>query len=249
MTRQPILHSPFKIEIVSAKLILFPVPIGSDDPDTSLPPYNRQLLNTCRTFIVEDIRTARRNLKRMGYASAIDDVVFYELNEHTDPVSIGHYLDPIAEGENVGLMSEAGLPCIADPGNLITAMAQRKGVEILPLVGPSSIFMALMASGFNGQNFAFNGYPPIEESRRIALLRTIEQRIQRDNQTQIFIEAPYRNDKLLRFFATHLSAHTRICVACDITLPTQYIRTREAREWLADVPELHKRPAIFLIYK
>lgn len=234
---------------MSAKLILFPVPIGSDDPDTSLPPYNRQLLNMCRFFIVEEVRTARRNLKRMGYASPIDGVTFYELNEHTAPADIAHYLDPIAREENVGLMSEAGLPCIADPGNLITAMAQNQGIEILPLVGPSSIFMALMASGFNGQNFAFNGYPPIADSQRLALLRTLEQRIYRDSQTQIFIEAPYRNDKLLSFLATHLSPQTRICVACDITLPAQYIRTRAAREWLDNPPELHKHPAIFLLYK
>ena len=232
-----------------ARLILFPVPIGASDPDTSLPPYNREVLNTCRTFIVENIRTACRNLKRMGYTSSLDDVTFFELNEHTSPFDIAHYLDPIAQGEDVGLMSEAGLPCVADPGSLITTLAQRNGIEILPLIGPSSIMLALMASGFNGQYFAFNGYPPIDEKSRIALIRTLEQRIHRDNQTQIFIEAPYRNDKLLQFFATHLQPVTRICVACDITLPTQYIRTRLARQWRNDPPILHKRPTIFLLYK
>ena len=232
-----------------AKLILFPVPIGADSPDTSLPPYNREVLNTCRIFIVENIRTARRNLKLMGYNSPIDEVTFLELNEHTSPYEITHYLDPLAQGENVGLMSEAGIPCVADPGSLITAMAQRNGIEILPLVGPSSIILALMASGFNGQNFAFNGYPPINEKERTALIRTLEQRIHRDNQTQIFIEAPYRNDKLLHFFANHLQPVTRICVACDLTLPTQFVRTRLARQWLTNPPELHKRPTIFLLYK
>ena len=232
-----------------ARLILFPVPIGATDPNTTLPSYNREVLNTCRTFIVENIRTARRNLKTMGYTHPIDDVTFLELNEHTDTTEIAHYLDPIAQGENVGLMSEAGIPCVADPGSIITAMAQRSGIEILPLVGPSSIMLALMASGFNGQNFAFNGYPPIDERGRTAMLRTLEQHIHRDNQTQIFIEAPYRNDQLLHFLALHLQPITRICVACDLTLPTQYIRTRMARQWLHDPPELHKRPTIFLIYK
>jgi 16S rRNA (cytidine1402-2'-O)-methyltransferase len=232
-----------------AKLILFPVPIGAEEPDTSLPPYNREMLNTCHIFIVENTRTARRHLKRMGYAHPIDDVTFLELNEHTSPVEIIHYLDPIAQGHDIGLMSEAGTPCVADPGNLITAMAQRNGIDILPLVGPNSIILALMASGFNGQNFAFNGYPPINEKSRLALLRTLEQRIHRDNQTQIFIEAPYRNDKLLHFLASRLQPLTRICVATDLTLPTQYIRTRLARQWLSDPPQLHKRPTIFLLYK
>ena len=232
-----------------AKLILFPVPIGPSDPDTSLPPYNRELLNTCHIFIVENIRTACRNLKRMGYTAPLDDITFFELNEHTSPYSISHYLDPIAQGEDIGLMSEAGIPCVADPGSLITSMAQRNGIEILPLIGPSSILLALMASGFNGQNFAFNGYPPIDENKRAALIRTLEQRIHRDNQTQIFIEAPYRNDKLLNFFASRLQPITRICVATDLTLPTQYIRTRLARQWRADPPILNKRPTIFLLYK
>ena len=208
------------------KLILFPVPIGAENPDSSLPPYNRELLNTCYTFIVEDTRTARRNLKRMGYIHPIDSVTFFELNEHTPPNNISNYLDNIDNDENIGLMSEAGLPCIADPGNLITSMAQQRGIEIVPLVGPSSIFLALMASGFNGQNFAFNGYPPINNESRMALLRTIEQLIHRDNQTQIFIEAPYRNDKLLHF-----------------------IKSKLARQWLNDPPPLHKRPTIFLLYK
>ncbi|MBR3487747.1 MAG: SAM-dependent methyltransferase [Bacteroidales bacterium] len=232
-----------------AKLILFPVPIGATDPDTSLPPYNRELLNACHIFIVENIRTARRNLKRMGYTSPIDNVTFLELNEHTSPLDISHYLDPIAQGEDIGLMSEAGIPCVADPGSLITSMAQRNGIDILPLIGPCSIMLALMASGFNGQNFAFNGYPPIDEKSRTTLLHTLEQRIYRDHQTQIFIEAPYRNDKLLQYLAAHLQPTTRICVATDITLPTQYIRTRLARQWRTDPPQLNKRPTIFLIYK
>ncbi len=236
---------------MSAKLILFPVPIGNEDTDVSIPLYNRELLNTCTTFIVEDNRTARRNLKRMGYtASALDKVELLELNEHTSANDIIGYLDAIIkQGRNIGLMSEAGLPCIADPGNLITAEAQRRGIEVVPLVGPSSIMLALMASGFNGQSFAFNGYAPIKPHERDILLKRIEVAIHRDNQTQIFIEAPYRNDKFLSYLALHLQPITRICIATDLTLPTQYIRSRLARQWLTNPPDLNKRPTIFLLYK
>ncbi len=234
-----------------AQLILFPVPIGNDDIDVTLPSHNRELLNSCTTFIVEDERTARRNLKRMGFtATSLDEVELLLLNEHTPATAIGGYLDAIVkENRNIGLMSEAGLPCVADPGSLVTAEAQRRGIEVVPLVGPSSIMLALMASGFNGQNFAFNGYAPIKQRERDALLKRLEVAIHRDSQTQIFIEAPYRNDKFLDYLAHQLQPTTRICVAADLTLPTQYIRARLARQWLIDPPALNKRPTIFLLYK
>ena len=146
---------------MSGRLILFPVPIGAGI-DASLPPDNLALLNQCRTFIVEEIRTARRFLKQAGYSHPIDDTFFHLLNEHTEPQEITHYLDPIDRGEDVGLLSEAGLPCVADPGSLVTRMAQSKGIEIVPLVGPSSLLLALMASGLNGQQFAFYGYLPVK---------------------------------------------------------------------------------------
>lgn len=240
--------------MAEGKLILFPVTIGGE-LDASLPEANRALLDSCRTFIVEDLRTARRNLHNMGYGSPLDETQFFELNEHTDVADIGHYLDPIAEGQNVGLMSEAGLPCVADPGALITDMAQRRGIEIMPLVGPSSLLMALMASGFNGQNFAFNGYLPYDKAERSAALKQMEHRIYREHQTQLLIEAPYRNDKLLAELARTLQPTTRICVACDIMLPTQYIRTLGARQWV-DPPKidgmpisLNKRNTVFLLYQ
>ena len=232
-----------------SRLILFPVPIGADDADISLPPYNREMLNTCRTFIVEDVRTARRNLKRMGYTHPIDDTTFLELNKHSDPAAVGHYLDTLDDTHPIGLMSEAGLPCVADPGNIITDMAQRRGIEVVPLTGPSSILLALMASGFNGQNFAFVGYLPIDAKQRQARLRTLEQRAHREEQTQIFIETPYRNNQLLAYLANHLQADTRLCVACDLTLPTQFIRTLDARQWLDNPPDLSKRCCVFLLYK
>lgn len=207
------------------------------------------MLNTCRTFIVEDQRTARRNLIRMGYSHPISEVTMLELNEHTPETDTLHYLDPIERGENIGLMSEAGLPCVADPGHIIVDQAQRRGIEIVPLVGPSSLMMALMASGFNGQQFAFLGYPPIATEQLLTFVRNAELRIYRDNQTQLMIEAPYRNDKLLAFLAHKLQPATRICVACDIGLPTQFIRTRSAQQWKSDPPVLHKHPTVFLLYK
>lgn len=231
------------------KLILFPVPIGAEAIDVSLPAHNQELLSTCHTFIVEELRTARRFLKRAGYPYPIDDTVFFELNEHTSHEEIGHYLDAIERGENIGLLSEAGLPCVADPGAMITRVAQRHGIEVVPLVGPSSLMLALMASGFNGQSFAFNGYLPVDKSKRTAAIRHLEERVKREHQTQIFIEAPYRNNQMLEALASTLNPQTMICVACDLTLPTQYIRALSAAKWQKERTkiDLHKRNTVFLI--
>lgn len=234
---------------MQGKLILFPVTIGADDPSLSLPAHNTELLNSCRTFIVEELRTARRFLKKAGYAHAIDDTAFLELNEHTHPEETGHYLDAIERGENVGLLSEAGLPCVADPGALVTAMAQRRGIEVMPLVGPSSLMLALMASGLNGQNFSFVGYLPVDKSQRLTAIKKIEQKARAEHQTQLFIEAPYRTDQMLQALSDTCLPDTLICVACDLTLPTQYIRTLTARAWRMErgKSSLHKRNAVFLI--
>lgn len=234
---------------MKGRLILFPVPIGAEDINTSLPLANGELLASCRTFIVEELRTARRFLKRAGYPHAIDDTVFFELNEHTSPEAIGHYLDAIDDGENIGLLSEAGLPCVADPGALITKAAQRRGIEVVPLVGPSSLMLALMASGFNGQSFAFVGYLPVDKSKRAAAIRHLEERLRREHQTQLFIEAPYRNNQMLEALASTLNPQTMICVACDLTLPTQYIRSLTAAQWKKEREkvDLHKRNTVFLI--
>ena len=234
---------------MKGKLILFPVPIGADDIGASLPEPNAALLAGCRTFIVEELRTARRFLKRAGYPHAIDDTTFHLLNEHTPPEAIGGYLDAIDRGENVGLLSEAGLPCVADPGALITREAQRMGIEVVPLVGPSSLMLALMASGLNGQCFAFNGYLPVDSGRRTAAIRRLEERARREHQTQLFIEAPYRNNQMLEALAAALHPGTMVCVACDITLPSQYIRTLPAAKWKSERTriDLHKRNTVFLI--
>ena len=234
---------------MKGRLILFPVPIGADDIGISLPANNMELLATCRTFIVEELRSARRFLKKAGYPHAIDDTVFLELNEHTSQEDIVGHLDAIERGENIGLLSEAGLPCVADPGAMITRVAQRRGIEVVPLVGPSSLMLALMASGLNGQRFAFKGYLPVDRSARAATLRHLEEHVHRSHETQLFIEAPYRNNQMLEALSTVLQADTLVCVACDLTLPTQYIRTMPAAKWKKEreKTDLHKRNTVFLI--
>ena len=231
------------------RLILFPVPIGAEDVEASLPAYNLQLLNGCHTFIVEELRTARRFLKHVGYQQSIDETTFHILNEHTEPAEIGHYLDPIDKGEDVGLLSEAGLPCVADPGALVTRMAQSKCVEIVPLVGPSSLMLALMASGLNGQQFAFLGYLPVDRHQRAAAIRSIEQTAIRTGQTQIFIEAPYRNNQMLEALSDTCHPETLVCVACDLTLASQTVRTLTAAQWRKQRQNinLHKRNTVFLV--
>ncbi len=235
--------------MTKGRLILFPVPIGAEDIASSLPAANGEMLVSCRTFIVEELRTARRFLKKAGYPHAIDDTVFLELNEHTSQEDIVGYLDAIERGENIGLLSEAGLPCVADPGAMITRVAQRRGIEIVPLVGPSSLMLALMASGFNGQSFAFVGYLPVDKSRRATTIKHLEERLHREHQTQIFIEAPYRNNQMLEALSTVLQPQTMICVATDLTLPTQYIQSLSAAKWQKEREKvnLHKRNTVFLI--
>ncbi len=232
-----------------ACLYLFPTPISDGDLAESLPEYNKEALNLCKDFIVENIRTSRRFLRRSDYKHSLDEVNYYELNKHSKEEDIVGYLRPIEEGRNLGLMSEAGLPCIADPGAIIVRMAQDKGIRVVPLVGPSSIMMALMASGFNGQSFAFLGYIPIEKRDRSERIREIEKTMLRDNQTQIFIEAPYRNNQLLEALINNLKPSTRICIASDILLDSEEIITRYAKDWKKNKPDLHKRNTVFLIYK
>ena len=231
------------------KLILFPVPIGCDDTTYSLPQANIAMLGQCRTFIVEELRTARRFLKKAGYPYPIDETTFFVLNEHTSHEDIGGYLEAIDRGEDIGLLSEAGLPCVADPGAMIVSVAQRRGIEVVPLVGPSSLMLALMASGLNGQSFAFNGYLPVDRTARAAAIRRLEERARREHQTQLFIEAPYRNNQMLEALCSVLQSNTMVCVATDLTMPTQHIRTLPASLWKKEreKTDLHKRNTVFLI--
>ncbi len=237
--------------MTEAALYLIPVTLGDTPLDRVLPAFNHDVITSIKHFIVEDVRSARRFLRKVDKDIDIDSLTFRELNKHTPVAAIGGYLQPLEkEGLPVGVISEAGCPAIADPGADVVSLAQRRGLRVVPLVGPSSIILSLMASGFNGQSFAFNGYLPIEPAERAKCLHRLEQRAYAEQQTQIFIETPYRNNKIVDDILHTCRQQTRLCIASDITCPDEYIRTMTLREWAAHkVPDLSKRPCIFLIYK
>ena len=230
-------------------LYLLPVTLGDMPVEKVLPPYNREIILGIKYFIVEDVRSARRFLKKVDSSIDIDGLTFYELNKHTRPEEISGYLRPLEEGSSMGVISEAGCPAVADPGADVVAIAQRKRLKVVPLVGPSSIILSVMGAGFNGQNFAFNGYLPIEPAERIRRLRELEARVYQENQTQLFIETPYRNQKLMDEILRVCRPQTRLCIAANITCEGEYIQTRSVKEWKGHLPELNKIPCIFLIYK
>ena len=228
-------------------LFLIPVTLGDTPVAQSLPPYNKEVILSLRHFIVENVRSARRFLKQTDSAIDIDTLTFYTLNQHTTPEELAGFLEPLQKGHSVGLLSEAGCPAVADPGADVVALAQQKGIPVKPLVGPSSILLALMASGLNGQNFAFLGYLPIESPQRIKALKQIEQLIYTNRQTQLFIETPYRNQKMLQDILNTCRADTQLCIASDLTLPTEEIRTRRIADWRKNIPDLSKRLCIFAL--
>lgn len=230
-------------------LFLIPNTLGDNAPDEVMPQKVMETAKRLRHFIVEDVRTVRRYLRRIDRTFPIDDSQFFELNQHTDRSKIEPYLKPLLDGNDMGIISEAGCPAVADPGADIVALAHRKGIRVVPLVGPSSILLAQMASGFNGQSFAFVGYLPIEAAERQKRLRKLEHRAKEENQTQLFIETPYRNMKLFDELTATLKGDTRLCIACDITLESEYIETRTIGEWKQKKPQdLNKRPTIFGIF-
>lgn len=230
------------------KLYLIPSSMG-EGAEMGLPQYAIEVVHTLDTFIAERAKTARRFLKEIKTPVPFDEMTFYELNKHTDANERETFLDDIFEGKDMGLLSEAGCPGVADPGAEIVGLAHRQGIEVIPFVGPSSILLALMASGMNGQNFAFSGYLPSKPEARIKALKREENQSIGNNQTRIFIETPYRNNALIQDALKHLSPYTQFCIAADLTLPTQFISTKTIREWQQNpAPDLHKRPAIFLIY-
>ena len=230
-------------------LFLIPNTLGENAPDEVIPQKVIETAKRLRHFIVEDVRTVRRYLRRIDRTFPIDDSQFFELNQHTDRSKIEPYLKSLLDGHDMGIISEAGCPAVADPGADIVALAHRKGIRVVPLVGPSSILLAQMASGFNGQSFAFVGYLPIEAAERQKRLRKLEHRAKEENQTQLFIETPYRNMKLFDELTATLKGDTRLCIACDITLESEYIETRTIGEWKQKKPQdLNKRPTIFGIF-
>ena len=229
------------------KLYLIPSPLGENDPEEVIPGPVLKSLEGFRTFVVEEIRTARRYLSRAGLKGHIGELEFFELNEHTDAATIESYLKLFNEGNNVALISEAGLPAVADPGAQLVALAHRHGIEVVPAVGPSSLMLALMASGLNGQSFAFVGYIPAKTDERKARLKLLEKISGQLKQTQILIETPYRNDSLFTDILSTCSANTRICVAANITMPDAYIKTKTVTEWKKEKLTIGKRPCVFLI--
>ena len=229
-------------------LYLIPVLLGDTTPERVLPSYNKEIILGIHHFIVEDVRSARRFLKTVDKEINIDELQFFPLNKHTSPQDISGYLKPLEEGNPMGVISEAGCPAVADPGADVVAIAQRKNLSVVPLVGPSSIILSVMASGFNGQSFAFNGYLPIEPAERAKKLKILEQRASAEHQTQIFIETPYRNNKMVEDILKNCRPQTRLCIAANITCEDEYIKTKTLREWKRKVPDLSKIPCIFLLY-
>ncbi|MBO4984603.1 MAG: SAM-dependent methyltransferase [Bacteroides sp.] len=232
-----------------ASLYLLPVTLGDTPIEQVLPAYNKEIILGIRHFIVEDVRSARRFLKKVDKGIDIDTLSFYPLNKHTSPEEISGYLKPLQAGESMGVISEAGCPAVADPGADVVALAQRKGLKVIPLVGPSSIILSVMGSGFNGQSFAFHGYLPIEPAERAKRLKQLEQRIYNEHQTQLFIETPYRNNKMLEDILQNCRPQTKLCIAANITCEGEYIKTKSVKEWQAGRPDLTKVPCIFLLYK
>ena len=230
-------------------LYLLPVTLGDTAIEKVLPSYNREIIVNIKHFIVEDVRSARRFLKKVDADICIDELTFYPLNKHTSPEAISGYLAPLAEGHSMGVISEAGCPAVADPGADVVAIAQKRNFKVVPLVGPSSIILSVMGSGFNGQSFAFLGYLPVQQGERIKALKKMENRIYSEHQTQIFIETPYRNMKMLEDIIATCQPDTKLCIAADITLDTEFIKTKTVSAWKNQFPDLNKRPTIFLIYK
>ena len=236
--------------ITKGILYLIPSTLGDTTAEMVLPSHISTIINTIDEYIVEDPKSARNFLKRAGINIPFNRIIMHPLNKHSNTTEIISYLNSAETGKNIGLISDAGCPCIADPGADMVAIAHRKNIRVVPLVGPSSILLALMASGFNGQNFTFHGYLPKEKNDRIRKLKELEKHTQEKNQTQLFIETPFRNQHLLQDIINTCKTETRLCIACDLTLPTEYIKTKSIYDWKkSDLPDINKRPAIFLLYQ
>ena len=228
-------------------LYLIPSPLGENDPSEVIPAPVLESLKGFRTFVVEEVRTARRYLSRAGLKGQIGELSFHELNEHTDAATVESYLKLFDDGNDVALISEAGLPAVADPGAQLVALAHRHGIKVVPAVGPSSLMLALMASGLNGQSFAFCGYIPAKTDERRSRLKTLEKVSAQLRQTQILIETPYRNDSLFADILSVCGGSTKVCVAANITKPDAYIMTKKVSEWKKEGLVIGKRPCVFLL--
>lgn len=226
-------------------LYLIPTPLGEHTgPSTCI---HLPVIQELKHFVVEELRTARRFLKKIQYPHPFDEVIFGELNEHTSIAETLPLLEPLKAGHSVGLLSEAGVPCVADPGSRLVAMAHEASLKVVPLIGPSSLLLALMASGLNGQNFAFRGYAPVKPDARATFLRRMEQAIMKQGQTQILIETPYRNQNLLEAMFKHMRPELVLCLASDLTQPSEVIERKTLAEWKSKNPALAKKPTVFVL--
>lgn len=225
---------------------MIPVTLGESAPELSIPGKTLEITLSLRLFAVEDVRTARRWLRGLDRNFPVDDSLFVPVGKHSDPSELADLFEKVTAGEDAGVMSEAGMPGLADPGNIVSAEAHRRGIRVVPLSGPSSVMLALVASGLNGQSFAFHGYLPVDSQGRRKAIKDIE-KLSAGGQTQIFMETPFRNPKMVEDILSVCQPYTRLCIAADITLPGETVRTMTVSEWRMQVPDLDNRPAVFLI--
>lgn len=233
---------------MKGNLYLIPTTLGDNEPLEVMPISVKSVVESLTCFIVENEKSARRFIKKITPTKSQPSLELKLIDKYVDPIEVNSYLDACMDGKSIGLLSEAGVPAVADPGSDVVKLAHKKGIRVVPLVGPSSILMAMMASGMNGQSFAFNGYLPIDKGDRKREIKRLERLSKDHDQTQIFIETPYRNHKMLEDLTANLSPNTNLCIAADITMPKEYIRTFTIAEWKKQKPELHKIPAIFIIH-
>ena len=234
---------------LTGKLYLIPTTLGESNPMDVLPHTVKRAIEFIDCYIVENEKTARKFIKSILPEKVQSSLILSSLNKHTDKNEINEMIKPLLQGINVGLMSEAGCPGVADPGAVIVKLAHENGIQVIPLVGPSSILLAMMGSGMNGQSFAFNGYLPIDKSDKKAAIKSFEKLSFDKNQSQIFIETPYRNNKFLEDLLQTLQPNTHLCIAADITLPDEYIKTKTVANWKKTTVDLHNRPTIYIIHK
>ncbi len=235
------------MQVSMSILYLIPTPLSDQPIANVIPHYNVEVLLSITHFVVEEIRTARRFLRKIGYMGNFDEICFYLLNEHSSAAELPTLIAPLLQGNNMGLLSEAGTPCIADPGSQLVSLAHQHQIRVIPLSGPSSIFMALMASGFNGQQFRFLGYLPIDKSQRIATIKSLEKEATTLHNSQIFIETPYRNLSLFNDILRTCQSNTLLCIACNLTAENEFIQTKTIRQWETSAPNIHKINCVFII--
>lgn len=231
------------------KLYLIPALLGATNAEQVIPVGTLEIVRTLRHFVVENVRTARRMLSKMQMPCPIDELQFVELDKHNPGnLDLMTYLGPALEGHDIGVMSEAGTPCVADPGALVVELAHQAGMQVVPLTGPNAMILALMASGFNGQSFAFHGYLPIKNPERVQKIKALERQSQTNDETELFIETPFRNNAMIEELVRNCHPNTMLCVACDITMPDEKIVSKLISDWKSIKYDWNKKPAVFLIY-